>query len=467
MTIIPRLRLKFGENLGAELYISPPDLEGDFTFLNTDYASGVASFAVDNGLKLWDAEYLVFGNIWAEKTEILLTAGAPTATTVTTASNSSFAHTRGEKIQFIPYNQIEIYKSTDWGATYALLTTLDIRVDSSETYYNEVDGLSTYYYKVRFKNSTTTKYSSYSDPIIATGFVDNSAGSVIKKALIQLGESIDDEVITKEFLFEALNEGRREIDEHVGIIRWPFRTEFDYDAWNVIPWTYTLTLPTNLRYPTTNENILSVRIGKNNTPLTYVDKPTFNSFYESTAHTTLNWAVLTGDPTITLTSSWDFDDSWSIQIAGQAVNEDIDEIDYTSNDEATNIISWVTWIRAAGHATWTDVWQNAQFWMPTNYTVDNGQLMFDCPFDDDYSGENIWMDYYKTITDINSDWDLLDEPFYNIYIPWLKWKIKSRKDSSLDGKSDSDYLDWKMKQEQQVVKNYAWQNLSIAIDVPC
>jgi len=465
MMIIPRLRVKFGENLGAELYVSPPDLDGEFTFLNTDYASGVSSFAVDNGLKFDTAEYLVFGNIAAEKSEIILTSGAPTATTITTASASSFAHSRGEKIQFIPYNQIEIYKSTD-GITYTLLATTSIRVDSSETYYNEVDGLSTYYYKVRFKNSTTTKYSSYSDAVLATGFLENSAGSVIKKALIQLGETIDDEVITKEFLFEALNEGRREIDEHVGIIRWPFRTEFDYDAGNVIPGTNTLTLPTNLRYPSTNENILSVRIGHNKESLNYVDKQTLNSYYESVAHTTLNGALLTGDTSIVLTSSGDFDESGSIEIAAQAIDETIDEVDYTANTESTATLSGVTGIRAAGHATGTDVWQGASFGLPTNYTVNNGVLTFGCPFDDDYAGENIWLDYYKTITDINSDGDLLDEPFHNIYIPWLKWKIKSRKDATLINKNDGDYIDWKLKQEQQVVKNYAGQNITIAIDIP-
>lgn len=456
--IIPRLRIKFGENLGAELYTSPPDLDGNFTFLNTDYAAGTSSFAVDNGLKLASG-YLVFGNQGAEKSEILLISGTPTATTIATTTSSAFAHSRGEKIQFIPYNQIEIYESG------TLSTTVGIRVDSTETYYNDVDGVSTDEYKVRFKNSTSTKYSSYSDTVLATGFLENSAGSVIKKALIQLGESIDTEVITKEFLFEALNEGRREIDEHIGIIRWPFRTAFDYDAGNVTPGSNTLTLPTNLRYPSTNENILSVRLGRRN-PLSYVDKQTLNSYYNDTAHTTLNGAVTTGDPTITLTSSGDFDEEGSIQIAGQAVNEDIDEVAYTSNNEATNVISGVTGIRAAGHATGTEVWQNANFGIPTCYTVNNGVLTFNCPFDDDYAGENIWLDYYKVITDITSDTSLLDEPFYSIYIPWLKWKIKSKKDSSLINKNDGDYIDFKSKIQEQVAKNYLGQNITIAISLP-
>jgi len=467
MTIIPRLRTKFGENLGVELFISPPDLDGEFTFLNTNYASGVASFAVDNGLKFAISEYLVYGNVGAEKSEIILThsSTAPTATTITTASDSLFAHTRGEKIQFIPYNQVEIYKSTD-GITYTLLDTISIQVSSSETYYNEVAGLSTYYYKIRFKNSTSTKYSSYSDEVPATGFTDNSAGSIIKKALTQLGETVDSEVITKEFLFEALNEGRREIDENIAIIRWSFRTEFDYDAGDIIPGVNKLTLPTDLRYPSTNENILSLRIGKDKRPLYYIDKQALNAYYEGIAHTTLNGAVVTADTSITLTSSGDFDESGAVYVAGQAVGEDIDAIAYTANTESTNIISGVTGIRTAGHATGTDVWQGDSFGMPTCYTVDDGEVIFNCPFDDDLDAENIWLDYYKVITDINSDTDALDEPFYNIYIPWLKWKIKSRKDSTLKSKDDTDYNDWKLKSETQVAKAYTGQNLKIVIDLP-
>jgi len=467
MIITPKIRTKTGESVGVEIFIQPPQIDGEFTFLNTDYASGISSFAVDNGLKFAVDEYFVFGNIGAEKTEIIKSHGSttPTATTLTTATNSSFSHQRGDRIQFIPYNQVVIEKSTDSGVTYAVLTTIDIRADASETYYNYTTGLATDYYRVRFKNSNDTTYSSYSDGMIATGYLDNSAGSVIRKALIQLGEVIDNDVITKEFLFESLNEGRREIDNDIGIIRWPFRTSFDYDAGTVIAGTYTLAVPTDLRYKNTNENILSIRIGKSKNPLIYLDKQELNSFYSGVAHTTLDGAVLTADTEIGLTSSGDFDESGDIQIAAQAVNEEIDTVSYTDNDETTNEISGVTGIRTAGHATLTDVWQSVSFGLPQYYTVDNGTIIFNVPFADDYDGENIWMDYYKDITDINSDTDLLDEPFYHIYIPWLKWKIKHRKDRSLAIENDSDYKDWNNKKQQQVLKNYTGQKLRISIDI--
>lgn len=58
-------------------------------------------------------------------------------------------------------------------------------------------------YKVRFYNSTTELYSSYSDAVVASGFADNSVYSIKKRALQQIGETIN-EKITDEFLNECL-----------------------------------------------------------------------------------------------------------------------------------------------------------------------------------------------------------------------------------------------------------------------
>ncbi len=462
MTIIPKIFCRTGENLGVEVLIQHPDLCGVFTFLNTDYSSGVASFAIEDGSKFTAADYFIIGNILSQKTEILK-VNTPSATTITTTTSSAYAHSRGEKIQFIPYNQVQIYRSTDSGLNYTLVATKNISVNSLNTYYNNPDATATDLFKVRFANETTSKYSSYSDAVLGSGYAVNSVGNIIRKTLISMGESIDDEIITKEFLYEALNDLRREIDEDISIIRWPFRTAFDYDAGNVIPGQYQLTLPTDLRYPSTNENVLSVRIGKDKQPLVYLDKQGINNFYRDTAHSTLNGAITAESTSIILTSSGDFDESGSIDIASPDVATGIDSVDYTANTEATATLSGATNI-AVSHASGVDVWQNASFGLPSFYTVDNGVMTFNCPFSDDYAGENIWLDYYKVITDINSDADTFDEPFYHIFMAGLKWKIKSKKDISLNMTNDTDYIDWANRKKAQVSKNYTAQSLTINID---
>ena len=463
--IIPKILVKRGETIGNEIFVNFPELDTNITFLTTDYASGVSSFAIENGLKFADTNYIVVNNKGNEKCEILQISGSPTVSAMSLVSASSHAHNRGEQIQFIPFNQVVIESSTD-NITFSPLTTLDLNPASQDTFYNDTTGTATTYYRVRFKNESDTTYSTYSDAILATGYSANSAGQIIQTALSDLGESIDGKVITKRFLFDALNEGRREIDEDKSIKRWPFRSVFNHNLYSIIPGQYKVAVPADLRDPETNKNIIGIRVGKDGRPCDYYDEQAFDNDYMTTYHTTLNGAIVTADTSITLTDSGDFDESGSIEIAGEDIDEVLDSVAYTANTETTNIISGVTGIRAAGHADGIDVWQNAAFGLPTNFTLNDGYIYFSQPFADDYAGESVYIDYYKGITDINSDGDELDEPFYNIYIPWLRFKIKAKKDKDLDWKNDIDYIAWLNKKEAQIEKNYLGQTIRLRVDIP-
>ena len=125
--IIPKLKLNIWENIGNELYITNPNLsDNETTYIAVDSASGASAFTVDNGLKFSTSEYVVIGKAGAEKSELLRihTSTTPTATTITLASNTSFSHSRGETITFIPYDQILIERSTDGGSSYSTLCWL-------------------------------------------------------------------------------------------------------------------------------------------------------------------------------------------------------------------------------------------------------------------------------------------------------------------------------------------------------
>src|SRR3990167_6525505 len=265
MQILPKLRTKFGEGVRVELFISHPDInENEQSFLTTDYNAGVSSLIVDNANEFTADEYVIVGSLGSDKCEIVKISTVSGSTQTITVSSTIHAHNRGERVTFIPYNQITIQRSTDSGSSYSDLVTVDIRPDSTETFYQHITGASTDYYRVKFYNSTCTNESQVSDGIIATGFVDNSAGQIIRAALLSLGERIDGEVLTKEFLFQALHEGREELDSHPNVERWAFRTVFDYDFGDMIPGRFTITLPTDLREPDTYKNILSLRLGREN-----------------------------------------------------------------------------------------------------------------------------------------------------------------------------------------------------------
>ena len=459
MSNLPKLRTKYGEPIGVELFFSFPEVqENEKTFLDTDAASGVTSLSA-NGVNFSVGQYIVIGNPGQEKTEIIRihASTVTTSTTITLASATSFAHNRGDVIRFIPYNQIEPSRSTDSGSNFSALTAINIRADATETYLQRSSDASTDVYKFRFYNSADALYSAYSSNVTASGFGDNTVYSVKKRALEGLGERID-ETITTQFLIDALNEGRREVDQDPRVLRWSFRTKFNTDIGNIIPGQYSLTVPTDLRDANTHKNILSLRMGRSNRPCTYQDNRRFRQNYLNIAHTTLNGALVTSDTSIVLTSSGDFDESGTIYIAAAAVTGTNDAVAYTANAESTNTLSGVTGIIAAGHVTSKDVWQGATFGLPSAYTIDNGSFYWDVPFADSYAGENIWCDYYETLVAVANDSDTFDEPDYDLYVSWLRWKIKYKKSNgALKAENDSDYLEYRRRVDALVNREMTGQ----------
>ena len=151
MENLPKIRIKRGETIGNELFFRFPDLsQNEKTYLEADSAVGATSLTA-NGINFASGQYVIIGNPGDEKCEIVLTTSA-TATTIGCGA-TSFAHSRGTVVRFIPFNQITISSSDD-GTTYAALETVAIRSDAPETYYRHSAGTATTYYKYQFYNST-------------------------------------------------------------------------------------------------------------------------------------------------------------------------------------------------------------------------------------------------------------------------------------------------------------------------
>jgi hypothetical protein len=436
---LPTFRAKTNEPIGVELFFALPDFQDyEKSYLEADSAVGTTIYA--NGLNFAANDYIILGQIGYEKTEIckVLTVSA---TQITLASTSIYPHVRGDSIRFIPYNQIIVETSPD-DITYTPATAIPIDINAKETYLQRASDTSSYSYKFRFFNSTTTKYSAYSDIITGLGYGDNSVFSVKKRALNALGEKYDN-LLTNEFLNEALREARRNVDQDPRILRWSFRSIFNHPLYSIIPGTFKVALPLDLRDRFTNKNILGVRVGKQSYVVEYQDNMRFRQNYYNKPHTTIAAPVVFGATSVTLAKSGDFQESGAIDIAGSAVNVQKTIINYTANNEVTNVISGVTGVPAAGYAVGTDVWQNTTFGVPRAYTVENGYMLFDLPFDNQSDGEGVYIDYYTSLVEINNDAQTFDEPFYDMYVSYLKYMIKYKKSNGkLDRDTDSDYKDW-------------------------
>jgi hypothetical protein len=189
------------------LYILNTDLTVDKknTFLTTDISSGGSTLTVRSIVGLAIDKIICIGEIGEENSEIVKThsATAPTGTTITLASTLTFNHNRGTKVYIIDYDQIEVSWCATTTGVKTVLDTINIQSDQDETLYSDITETTGYYFS-RFKDSINTTYSDYSDPIAFGGLGANTVWSIKHRALTDLGEKVDGEIISDSWLNEAL-----------------------------------------------------------------------------------------------------------------------------------------------------------------------------------------------------------------------------------------------------------------------
>ena len=467
-TYLPKFRISRGEEIGNELFFQFPDLQFEpKTYLDTDHATGLTALSA-NGTDFAVGQYVLIGQPGNEKSEIVQVHAStpPTATTITLASATVFPHNRGDIVRFIPFNQIVPEWSATQTGSFAALSALPIRADSMETYLQLATDPATYWYRYRFLNSTTSQYSQYSDSVSGIGYADNTIWSVKQRALREMGESLSD-LITDRDLNDWIQEGRRYADMNPAVYRWSFRTAFNNITGQMLAGQWRIAIPANLRDPFSPKNVLSIRCANQNRPVIYQDRRRFNQNYLNVKHATVAVQATSGANTLTLSNSADFAPTGgAINVANNNIGDGFIVVSYTSNNQATGVLSGVTGINRT-IPVGTDVWQNAVFGLPTAYTVGgDGFWYFDVPMKIDYDGMNIKDDHYCTIPAISSDDQAFDEPFYDLYVSWLKWKIKYKKaNGKIDRDGDPDYKDWLTGLGNLIAQEFPGQRMSFVPDI--
>jgi hypothetical protein len=280
-----------------------------------------------------------------------------------------------------------------------------------------------------------------------------------------MGESLTN-LITDELMTDWLDEARRNLDQDPRVIRWTFRKKFGVTLGQVVPGAWSISAPTNLRTPNTNANIMQLRIGQNGWSIDYQDNMEFRQNYENIAHTTIKTTAAHGATSITLTSSNDFNPSGSIWVAANDDSGTISVIQYTANNIQTGVLTGVTGIPAAGLNAGNDVWYDINFGMPRNYTIDNSSgtptIFFDMPHANQWAGQNIYMDYYSIMTPSANESQLVDEPEFDMFVSYLKWKIKYLKSNGMMQASGTEQVQGTIIQSQD--QDYQeWITLSSAL----
>ncbi len=429
-------QIKITNNIGNTIEI-PNELDiKASTYMSSNIAAGVIAIPVDNTSDFTDGGdiLLLLSSVGAENCEITTSASNSINSFVTLAT--VMAHTRGDIVSEIKWDQIVVSKATEAGGSYSVFATQTIFTTQQNTTVYDTTGLSTDYYKIQWKNSLSGLLSSFSTEISVDAYPENSVASMIYPVLDAMGVSREDKRITIPFCISAINDARKFVTAKLYGVRHAWQQEFEHPI-QVLAGSNYVTLPTDVDFSETDQSILAARFIIDNilTPfnLRYIDKRSWNQVSFSIMGGTTSVAALTGATTLTLDSVGDFPDTTAgvAYIATTAFDQEIETIAYTGLDLTSNQLTGITGI-TRDIPSGTRVWSRPTISQPIYYTVFDDKLYFDRIIPDSMQGSNVYIDYYKKISEVTSLSAELPEHYREIYKWYLRYAIKYRKNTSLE-----------------------------------
>lgn len=428
-------QIKIEHNIGNTLEIpNQVDIKAS-TYIGSNIASGVLAVPVDNSTEFTAGSILLLlSSIGAENSEIVTSASHTTTSFVTLAT--VMAHSRGDVVSELKWDQIVVSKSATVDGSYVAFATQTIFTTGQNTIIYDTTGLSTDYYKVQWKNSLTGLLSDASTAMSVTAYPTNSAAKIIFPVLKAMGVSPDDKKITTEFCLSAIDDARKFTEAKLYGIRHAWQQNFEHPIQILAGRNY-VDLPSDIDFTETDRSVLAARFLIDNIiapfNLRYIDKKSWNQISYSVMGGTTTVIATIGATDITFDSAGDFPDTTAgvAYVETTAYDEEIEQIAYTSVDLTTNQLLGVTGITRE-YPIGTRVWSRPTISQPIYYTVYEDKLFFDRIVPDSMQGNNLYIDYYKKIDEVTNLYQELPEHYREIYKWYLRYAIKYRKDISLE-----------------------------------
>ena len=488
---LPHLQV---ENLGASLKLLSVDntdltrnkrstlLTEDVVALGTTIR--VQSVIGFESLTTSSGQLVCIGDIGNERTEILRTSqdtgifGAADRKEITLRDSLQFDHAQDTKVYILDWNRMRFrYAASATGSKVTLAAyPVAIQPDMSRTYFRDITepanrltgAPATAFYFAGFNDSIRDSVSDDSDAVYGTGYDDNTVFAIKKRALDELGEKVDGDVITHEFLNQALWQARREYHQEPG--KRPFRRVFNVDIGNALTGSYRIELPTNTERPFTAENIYGVRIGTE-ANMTYYDKKEWDFDWRNKPHSTLEHAYVYGSSTsLWLTNGRDFGLSAVISVEGENISV-TRNIDLSGESFYNSLRIYAHPTGGYDASTGSDAFENVSLGLPSKFTVfaqpgGSAYIYFNRAIDTAYVNQNIYLDHYRTLLGFDTDGDVLDEPKYDMYVSYLKARIKQKRTrGAYDFLNDPDYKLWLVNKEKAINSEYLATDIRIEPDV--
>lgn len=406
---------------GNVVRVAHPDLPQFPSTVALASSAGATAQTVGDNEGFADDNYIVLGPLGQDKTEIIRIDAAVTRGTSLTTTATVFDHPLDSPVKLILWNQIEISGASSVSGSKTVITTVDIDSAMPDTEY-VVSGTTYSYYFARYKNSTSTTYSAYSDAAPATGYSADTVRAVKESALSMVGERVDEGVITNDFLNNEIT--NCEIDIWKEKRRWAQFDVNDYVLGTLDAGVVAFDMPTDISDPDTDEAIRSVRVRQVG-QLRKVGREEFDGLRWDTAVDSLLTQADAGDTSVAMNSVADFEDSGSVFIGE-------DSVTYTSRDTTLNTLSGIpasgTGAITETHDAGVAVWQGGFVDMaPVVWTPMDGQVNLVLPASATFWGQAIYLSYYAKPTYPDSDADIVEWPDPELYHYYLAWKITLRR----------------------------------------
>lgn len=384
------------------------------SFLTVNTAAGATSLVIKNIVSFADNQIIVIGQFGNEGAEVATINGTPSGSNLSLDSATSFPHSADSPVIVIDFNQVEFSHSVTVGGSKTVLATVDIVVDTPDfTRYND-NTYTTGYYYIRFKNSITSLFSDYSDPIPVSGYTQFTARYLIDAALGGINKKTS-EVLSDSFAFTEIDNCQMETLRELK--RWSFLQKFDEIVGQLATGGWKIAIPEDLDDQFTNKSVFHIKIGREFT-LEWVDKDRWNRLTSGMAYTTLASDISVSDATITLTDSSDFDDGGVCKIGAN-------DYTFTANDTTTGILTLDS-VSTTTNTAGEDAFEFAITGLPSCFTIFGGYIWFDRVVSPVYDGRNVYMDYYKKVESITTDSQeiVIDDPLVVQYYLQYKFLLK-------------------------------------------
>lgn len=437
-------------NKNGKLFIDNAQLQTDaiqFSYLSEPAVAGDAQVFLQDYTAFADNQILLIEDFGSETAEIVTVNGTPTVNGGAVLDSVLVrSHPVGATVYIIDYDQIELSHATTAAGSKTVLTLnsgiVSVQPDIKVQIYNEAEFSSGYYF-ARYKNSITGLFSGYSDALVYGGWDSNTVGYMIDRALSDVGEKLSAKV-TRFDCYEWINTCLK--TDQGKLKRWPEHYSYNAVLGQVSRGINVTAMPTDAYDLETNKSILALRIGTGK-KLAYLSPGDFDNQINDVAVTQVRTQATAGQTTLLIDNSYDYADSGTVNVYISGTKYSITYTGVTRSATA----GILTGVPASGTGSIsvtipvdTYVWQNEVEGVPVWFTVRNGNIEHWPLADSANDNNNLYGDYSKVATSVNSDGDTVDAQRFDRVQAYLTWRIKmkARNNGNLDT-NDGYYMSYK------------------------